>query len=79
MPAGCEGGDPATWPELQIGPATGRLQQLCNAALAYVFVGGRVYEFGWGNSTFDGGQHLSQGAWEALLRSVTFDPTSAKR
>ena len=79
VPAGCEGGDPATWPELKIGPATGRLQQLCNAALAFTLVGGRVYEFGWGNSTFDGTQHLSQGAWEALLGSVTFDPTSAKR
>ena len=28
---------------------------------------------------FDATQHLSQGAWEELLGSVTFDPTSAKR
>ncbi len=79
VPAGCEGGDPATWPELQIGPATGRLQQLCNAAIAFTLVGGRVYEFGWGNSTFSAEQHLGQAAWEVLLRSVTFDPTSARR
>jgi hypothetical protein len=79
VPVGCEGGDPSTWPELTIGSVTGRLQQLCNAAIAFALVGGRVYEFDWGNSTFSAEQHLGQGAWEALLRSVTFDPTSAKR
>ncbi len=79
VPAGCEGGDPSSWPELKIGPATGRLQQLCNAAIAYTLVGGRVYEFDWGNSTFEAGQHFGQGAWEALLKSVVFDPSSAKR
>jgi hypothetical protein len=78
VPTGCDGGDPSTWPAVSIGTAAGRLQQFCNAASAFVFVGGRVYEFDWGNSTFDAGAALTQGSWEELLSSVILDPSSAK-
>ena len=78
VPPGCDGGDPATWPSTPIGPETGRWYQLCNAAEAIVAVGGRVYAFTWGNSTFEGGQHLNLVSWLKLLETVTFDPGSAK-
>ena len=54
VPAGCEGGDPSTWPTVAVGPEQGRLQMLCNAATVHVLVGGRVYDFGWGNANFIG-------------------------
>jgi hypothetical protein len=78
VPTGCDGGDPSTWPPLRIGTATGRLQQYCNAASGFAFVGGRVYAFDWGNATFDGTTHLTQGSWEELLKSVTLDPKAVK-
>ena len=78
VPAGCEGGDPSTWPTIAVGPEQGRLQMLCNAATVHVLVGGRVYDFGWGNANFIGADHLSLPSWEALLKAVTFDPASAR-
>lgn len=77
VPAGCDGGDPSTWPSTPIGGETGRSYELCNAAEAVVEVGGRVYVFTWGNSTFDAARHLGLASWRELLRSVTFDPGSA--
>jgi hypothetical protein len=78
VPAGCDGGDPSNWPWIQIGDQPGSLDLLCIAAEAVVSVGGRVYVFDWTNSTFDSGQHLSIQSWQSLLRSITFDPTSAR-
>lgn len=77
-PAGCDGGDPSTWPPIQIGDRVGGLEMFCNAAEAVVNVDGRVYVFDWGNSTFDGDRHLSFASWKHLLQSVRFDPASAK-
>ncbi len=78
VPAGCDGGDPSTWPSVQVGDQVGRLEQLCNAAEVLVHVGDRVYVFEWGSQTFDGEQHFSFPSWKELLTSVTFDPASAK-
>ena len=78
VPGGCDGGDPSTWPEVQIGDKIGRLQELCNAADAFVEAGGRVYIFEWGSATFDPAQHFSLEAWKELLKSVVLDPASAK-
>ena len=72
------GRDPSTWPTIAVGPEQGRLQMLCNAATVHVLVGGRVYDFGWGNANFIGADHLSLPSWEALLKAVTFDPASAR-
>jgi len=77
VPAGCDGGDPSSWPAIPIGDQMGRLEMLCNAAEAIVEVGGRVYVFGWGNSTFTGASHLGLPSWKVLLKSVAFDPASA--
>jgi len=60
-----------------VAPEQGSLEMLCNAAEAVVQVGGRVYVFGWSNSTLTGDAHLSFGSWRELLRSVTFDPAGA--
>jgi hypothetical protein len=77
VPPGCDGGDPATWASTAIGSETGRWYQLCNAAEAVVAVGGRVYAFTWGNSTFEGDKHLNLVSWLKLLETVTFDPGAA--
>jgi len=77
VPAGCDGGDPSKWKPVQIGPETGVLQQLCNATIAFVEVGGRVYRFAWGNDTFNTDQHITEAEFKALLKTVTFDPTRA--
>ena len=79
VPAGCDGGDPSKWPEIQIGDKTGRLQNLCNAADAFVEAGGRVYIFEWGSESFDTSRHLSLASWKELLTSVALDPASAKK
>jgi hypothetical protein len=76
---GCDGGDPAAWPAIQIGDQTGGLEMMCNAAEALVHVGDRVYVFDWGNSTFETGSHLPLRSWEEWLKSVAFDPESAKK
>ena len=77
VPPECDGGDPATWRSIQVGDQTGSLEMLCNAAEALVHVGDRVYVFDWGNSTFDTNQHFSFVAWEAMLRTVRFQPWTA--
>lgn len=77
VPSGCDGGDPSTWKTTPIGPQTGRYYVLCNAAEAIVQVGGRVYIFTWGNSTFGAGQHLPFESFRPMLATVTFDPTAA--
>jgi hypothetical protein len=76
LPVGCRGGDPATWPAVAVGDATGRWQQMCNAAEVVVESGRRVYVFTWGNGTFDPSQHLSSKDFKELLRTVTFSPES---
>ena len=73
VPAGCDGGDPATWPETPIGPETGHFAQLCNAGDALVQVGGRVYVFTLGNATITGTPHLSTPQFLQVLTSVTFE------
>lgn len=78
VPAGCDGGDPSTWPEVQIGDKIGRLQRLCNADDAFVEAGGRVYIFELGHATFVVSEHFSVASWEDLLKSVVLDPASAK-
>ena len=63
---------------VQVGDQTGGLEQLCNAAEVLVHVGDRVYVFDWGNSTFDGTSHMNLASWKELLKTVHFDPASAK-
>ena len=74
---GCDGGDPSTWPPIQIGNQTGRLQMNCNGAEALAAVGGRAYVFDWSNATFEG-THLALAGWKELLKSVTFEPAAAR-
>ena len=78
VPVGCDGGDPSTWPEVQVGDHVGRLEQLCNAAEVLVEVGGRVYLFEYGNGTFESARHFPFVAWRDLLKSITFTPETAK-
>ena len=78
VPAGCDGGEPSAWPAVQVGDQTGGLEMLCNAAEVLVHVGDRVYVFDWGNDTFDGMSHLNLASWKQLLKSIVFDPASAK-
>jgi hypothetical protein len=78
VPSGCDGGEPSTWPSIQVGDQTGGLEMLCNAAEALVHVGDRVYLFDWGNETFDADRHMSLASWKALLRTVVFDPASSR-
>ena len=78
VPAGCDGGAPSDWPPIQVGDQTGGLEMLCNAAEALVHVGDRVYVFDWGNDTFSSAQHMNLASWRELLKSVKFDPASAK-
>lgn len=72
VPAGCDGGDPSTWPIVPVGDANGRLMQLCNGAEVNVLVGDRVFLFFWGNSTFDTDKHLGEETWKPLLKLVDF-------
>ena len=72
MPSGCGQSDPSTWPTVDVGGHDGRLQQACNAAWVYVLVDDRVYEFDWGNSSFDTESHFSEGDFIELLKGVTF-------
>ena len=72
VPPGCEGGDAPSWPTTPIGDQVGRIQQLCNAAIVYVLSGNTVYEFDWGNTTFDSGKHLSETEFLEVLRGVAF-------
>jgi len=78
VPDGCDGGDPSTWPAIQIGDKVGRLQMQCNAADAFVEAGGRIYIFELGNATFETLDHFSMEAWKELLKSVVLDPKSAR-
>jgi len=77
VPAGCDGGDPSTWPTVAVGGQLGYLDQLCNAAEVSVHVGDRVYTFGWGSSTFNAGQHLEMKQFETVLENVTFPQAAA--
>ena len=77
VPQGCDGGDPSTWPTIQVGDQTGSLEMLCNAAEALVHVGDRVYIFDWGNSTFETSTHFNLASWEQLLRTIRFQPWTA--
>jgi hypothetical protein len=72
VPSGCDGGDPSTWPAVTIGTLQGVWEQKCNAAVAFVDVGGKAYQFPWENGTFDNSQHLSVADFKNVLESVTF-------
>jgi hypothetical protein len=71
VPSGCSGGDPSTWPTLPVGDAQGYLIVKCNEVVVAVPIGVRVYEFVWGNSTFDSAQHLPRADFETLMQGVT--------
>jgi hypothetical protein len=71
VPQGCDGGDPSTWPSIQVGTVQGHLLQKCNAAEVMVAIGKRVYVFSWGNDTFEAGTHLPEPEFERLLLGVT--------
>jgi len=75
VPAGCDGGDPSKWRHVQVGPETGVVENLCNAEIAFVDVSGRIYSFWLGSATLNTDQHLSEGEFYDVLKSVTFDPT----
>ena len=77
VPPGCDGGDPSTWPTVPVGNKQGRVQQLCNAAIVYVLSGKTVYEFDWGNSTFNAGQHLEEIDFLHVLKGVVFPASDA--
>ena len=72
LPKGCDGGDPSTWPTVQVGDQQGHWLQKCNAAEAIVPVDGKVYVFSWGNSTLDSGSHLDPLDFKTVLLTVTF-------
>jgi hypothetical protein len=72
VPPGCDGGDPSTWPAVTIGNQQGVWLQKCNAAVAFVDVGGKAYQFPWENGTFDNSQHLSLADFKTVLGTVTF-------
>jgi len=72
VPPGCEGGDPSTWPTISVGNKQGRVQVACNAEWVYVLVGDRVYEFDWGNTTFEGSSHLQEPDFRTVLKTVQF-------
>jgi len=73
----CLGGDPATWPPVQVGDAVGRWQQMCNAAEVVVESGGRVYVFTWWSGSYDKSRQLSAEDYKAVLTTVRFDPAKA--
>jgi len=72
VPPGCDGGDPATWPAVAVGPLQGVWQQKCNAGLAIVEYRGEAYQIAWENGTFSSEQHLPVADFRSVLRSVTF-------
>jgi hypothetical protein len=72
VPAGCDGGDPTTWPVVLVGGQTGHLDQLCNAAEVSLAVGDEVYMFGWSNDTFSTASHLPEAQFFRVLESVMF-------
>jgi hypothetical protein len=43
----------------------------------YVLAGKTVYEFDWGNSTFDSGQHLDEIDFLQVLKGVSFPGDAA--
>jgi hypothetical protein len=69
-PSGCDGGDPSTWASIPIGTTMGHLQQRCNAAIAIVPIGRRVYMFSWEHDTFDSSRHLAESAFKTFLLGV---------
>ncbi len=76
LSAFCQGGDPSSWPPVQVGDAIGRWQQMCNAAEVVVESGGRVYVFTWGSGSFDQSKHLSPDDFKAVLTTVRFEPST---
>jgi len=72
VPAGCDGGDPSSWPIVDVGGHQGRLDQLCNAAEVSVPIGDKVYMFGWSNKTFTVSSHLGEAQFLRVLEDVTF-------
>jgi len=75
--SGCAGGDPSTWPDIQIGDRTGKVELQCGSDEALVQAGDRVYLFEIGNRA-DPNPLVSLDAWKVLLRGVILDPASAK-
>jgi hypothetical protein len=76
--AGCVGGDPSRWADIQIGERIGKVELQCGSAEALVQAGDRVYLFELGGPEYISDQTYSLNWWKALLRGVTFDPTKAK-
>jgi hypothetical protein len=77
VPAGCDGGDPAKWKPVRIGPETGVLEPLCNAMIAFADVDGRIYRFAWRDDTSNDGTHITESEFEDLLKTVTFNASAA--
>ncbi len=70
----CSGGSPATWPAVQIGSATWRWQQMCQADVAITEQGGRVYVF---NANYGmQGNDLTPSQYLQVLGTIAFDPAS---
>jgi hypothetical protein len=70
--AGCDGGKPSGWAKITIGGTQGYLVRKCNEVVAIAPVGERVYEFAWGNQTFNETTHYPEQQFETLLSGVTF-------
>ncbi len=71
VPSGCDGGDPSTWPQIQVGTTQGYWLQKCNAAEAIVPIGKRVFVFTWGHDTFDSSRHMPISDFKSFLLGVT--------
>jgi hypothetical protein len=74
----CDGGDPASWQPIQIGTLIGKRIDFCNASEAVIAVGGRIYDFGLGQDTFNSADHADPTIFETMLKSVVFKPKSGK-
>ena len=77
-PSGCDGGDPATWPIVEVGDQQGHVDQWCNAAEVSVPVGDKVYVFDWSNATFSVDKHLGEAQFFRVLEGVTFAGTGSQ-
>jgi hypothetical protein len=75
---GCAGGDPSTWPRLQIGTEVGLWQQMCGEnGEAVVQVGDRAYVFGYGIGASPFAATLGQFK-EQVLPTIRFDPAAVQ-
>ena len=70
VPAGCDGGDPSTWPTIRVGGVDGHLVRKCNEVVAVVPLGKRVYVLAWGNRTFGADLHIPEADFETFISGV---------